>query len=198
MISIYKIKSKFQELLKPVLAFLYKQKVTANHITWAAILLSLVTGVLTWHYPYGVTLLLIPVFLFLRMALNALDGMMARTYNMQSKAGEVLNELGDVVSDIFIFFPLIKFFPINIYIFLGFLFLAIVNEFAGVLGKAVSGTRQYDGPMGKSDRAFLMGSICLIAYFWSDIVLYIDYIFSTAIVLLFISTGTRIYKTIKI
>lgn len=197
MISIYKIKPKFQELLKPILTFLFKLKITANHITWAAVILSFGTGMLTWHYPNGITLILIPVLLLLRMALNALDGMMARTYAMQSKAGEVLNELGDVISDIFIFFPLIKVFPMNIYIFLGFLFLSIVNEFVGVLGKAVSGTRQYDGPMGKSDRAFLIGLICLIGYFWSDIVLYIDYIFSTAIVLLLISTGTRIYKTIK-
>ena len=197
MISVYKIKPKFQELLKPILTFLFKLKITANHITWAAIMLSLGTGILTWHYPFGITLIWIPVLLLLRMAFNALDGMMARTYNMQSKAGEVLNELGDVISDIFIFFPLIKVFPMNIYIFLGFLFLSIVNEFVGVLGKAVSGTRQYDGPMGKSDRAFLIGLICLIGYFWSDIVLYIDYIFSTAIVLLLISTGTRIYKTIK-
>lgn len=197
MISIYKIKPKFQELLKPILTFLYLKKVTANHITWAAILLSLGTGILTWYHPFGLTLILIPVFLLLRMALNALDGMMARTYNMQSKAGEVLNELGDVISDIFIFFPLIKVFPMNIYIFLGFLFLSIINEFVGVLGKAVSGTRQYDGPMGKSDRAFLVGLICLVGYFWSDLFQYADYIFLAAIGLLLISTVARIYKTLK-
>lgn len=197
MISIYKIKPKFQELLKPILTFLYLKKVTANHITWAAILLSLGTGILTWYHPFGLTLILIPVFLLLRMALNALDGMMARTYNMQSKAGEVLNELGDVISDIFIFFPLIKVFPMNIYIYLGFLFLSIINEFVGVLGKAVSGTRQYDGPMGKSDRAFLVGLICLVGYFWSDLFQYADYIFLAAIGLLLISTVARIYKTLK-
>ncbi len=197
MISTYTIKPKFQQLLKPVLEWLFKISITANTITWCAILLSAAIGLAIWLHPFGLMLLVLPIALLIRMALNALDGMMARTYNMQSKAGEVLNELGDVISDIFIFFPLIKVFPMNIYIFLGFLFLSIVNEFAGVLGKAVSGTRQYDGPMGKSDRAFLIGLICLIGYFWPDLFQYMDYIFLAAIGLLLVSTGTRIYKTIK-
>ena len=48
-------------------------------------------------------LLVVPIGLLIRMALNALDGMMARTYNMQSKLGEVLNEIGDVISDLYSF-----------------------------------------------------------------------------------------------
>ncbi|MEO6453063.1 MAG: CDP-alcohol phosphatidyltransferase family protein [Ginsengibacter sp.] len=50
------------------------------------------------------------------MALNALDGMMARIYNQQTKKGEVLNELGDVISDLFIFFPLLKYEQTNLYL----------------------------------------------------------------------------------
>lgn len=48
--------------------------------------------------------LALPIGLLIRMALNALDGMMARTYNQTSKKGELLNEIGDVVSDVFVFF----------------------------------------------------------------------------------------------
>ena len=109
MISMYKIKPKFQQLLKPLLDWLYRRGVTANQLTVAAILLSFGMGVSLWyadiwHYGY----LVVPIGLLLRMALNALDGMMARIYNMQSKLGEVLNELGDVVSDMFIYIPLMK------------------------------------------------------------------------------------------
>ena len=103
MISIYNIKPKFQQLLMPVLTFLHRIKVSANSITFAAILLSLFTGIFCWFYPNGVALIILPIALFIRMALNALDGMMAKTFNMQSKKGEVLNEIGDVVSDVFIF-----------------------------------------------------------------------------------------------
>jgi CDP-diacylglycerol--glycerol-3-phosphate 3-phosphatidyltransferase len=39
--------------------------------------------------------------------------------------------------------------------------LAIVSEYAGVLGPAVGASRRYDGPMGKSDRAFVFGALGL-------------------------------------
>ena len=197
MISTYNIKPKFQQLLKPVLTALHKMGVSANMITWWAILLSVGTGVVLWMHPYGKAFLLMPIVLLLRMALNALDGMMARTYNMQSKQGEILNELGDVVSDLFLFFPLIKLCSLNLYVFLGFLFLSVINEYTGILGKAVSGNRRYEGPMGKSDRAFLIGLICLILYFSKWLMPYLDYVFIGAILLLITSTSLRIYKTLK-
>ena len=155
MISIYKIKPKFQQLLKPILIELHKRGVTANQITISSIILSFIIGIMFWFSNSNNYLFLaLPIGLFIRMALNALDGMMARTYNQQTKKGEILNEIGDVFSDLFIFIPLLIFEKENLFIIVGFLCLSIINEFAGILGKAVSGNRQYDGPMGKSDRAF--------------------------------------------
>ena len=40
------------------------------------------------------------------MALNALDGMLAREFNQKSRLGAVLNELGDVVSDTALYLPI--------------------------------------------------------------------------------------------
>jgi CDP-diacylglycerol--glycerol-3-phosphate 3-phosphatidyltransferase len=195
MISVYKIKPAFQKLLQPVLNSLHRLGVTANQITSVAIILSLFTGILIWQYPDKLILLLIPLALLIRMALNALDGMMARQFNMQSRIGEILNEAGDVISDLFIYFPLIKIFPANTYLFLSFLFLSVINEFAGVLGKAITGIRFYDGPMGKSDRAFFISILCLLFYFYPQASNYCDYYFSGAIALLLISTGIRFYKS---
>lgn len=197
MISVYKIKPAFQRLLKPVLELLYKMGVTANAITWSGIVLSLAGGVTMWLHPYGKIFLLIPAVLLVRMAINALDGMMARTYNMQSKAGEMLNEVGDVVSDLFLFIPLLQLTWINQYVVLAFLFLALINEFAGVMGKVIKGDRRYDGPMGKSDRALFVGLFCLVYYFWNDLGHYVNYIFAVACVLLVFSTAVRISKALK-
>ena len=95
MISVYKIKPAFQKVLQPVLRGLHKIGVTANQLTIVAIILSCAMGYGFLQYQtYHVALLIIPIGLLLRMALNALDGMMARQYNMQSQLGEVLNELG--------------------------------------------------------------------------------------------------------
>jgi CDP-diacylglycerol--glycerol-3-phosphate 3-phosphatidyltransferase len=131
------------------------------------------------------------------MGLNALDGMMAVTFHQQSKKGEMLNEMGDVVSDFLIFFPLLKLFQMNVYILIAFLFLSLINEYSGVLGKAVSGIRRYEGPMGKSDRAFVISIISLISFFTHFTITYINYIFIGINFLLFISTYIRISKTLR-
>jgi len=40
--------------------------------------------------------------------------------------------------------------------------LAGLTELAGVLGPTIGATRRYDGPMGKSDRAFVFGLLALL------------------------------------
>lgn len=197
MISVYKIKPAFQQLLKPVLTFLHKLGVTANAITWMAIVLSIATGFFIWFYPTTLALLLLPIALLVRMALNALDGMMARTYNMQSKKGEILNELGDLISDFIMFAPLFFLFKLDVFVLIAFLFLSMVNEYAGILGKAVSGERRYEGPMGKSDRALVVGLFSLISFFTEALLPYSNHTFIVICGLLVLSTSVRIYKTLK-
>lgn len=196
MISVYNIKPKFQALLRPILLKLHVWGVSPNGLTLAAIALSLITGLLFWQYDNPIAYLIVAAALLLRMALNALDGMMARTYKMQSRLGEVLNEAGDVVSDLFIFFPFLKLPFINTYLLFAFIILAVVNEFAGVLGKAMGGERRYEGPMGKSDRALFLGLICIVLYFWTAAQPYMNITFGLAILLLLISTVTRLKKSL--
>ena len=155
MISFYKIKPKFQKLLKPILVGLYKFGITANQITVSSIVLSFFIGISLWfHTDYRWGLLVVPIGLLVRMALNALDGMMARTYNMQSKLGEVLNEIGDVISDLFIFIPMTQIKGLNHELLAFFIGLSIINEFAGFMGKLIGKERRYDGPMGKAIEHF--------------------------------------------
>lgn len=197
MISVYKIKPWFQQLLKPLLTTLHKIGFTPNAITWMAILLSAVIGVLLWFYPNGAMLWIFAVALLVRMALNALDGMMAKMYNMTSTSGEILNELGDVISDAVMFFPLIKLTGVNFWWVLLFMFLSILNEFIGVLTKAATGTRRYDGPMGKSDRALIVGITCLLFFFWEKVSLAFNYIFIIMSILLLLSSTIRIKNGLK-
>jgi len=55
----------------------------------------------------GVTwlFLFVPVWFFVRMAFNAVDGMLAREFGQASKLGAYLNELGDVVADTALYAP---------------------------------------------------------------------------------------------
>ncbi len=197
MFSVYNLKPVFQKLLQPILHALYKIGVTANQLTISAVILSCLMGFgfLQYHTLY-LGILIIPFGLLLRMALNALDGMMARQYDMQSQLGEILNEIGDVVSDIAIIFPFVILPGINPVIIILFGVLAILNEFAGILSKAIGKERRYDGPMGKSDRALVIGIFCLVFFFWSDVTYYGDWIFGIASALVLAGTIIRLYKAL--
>ena len=166
MASIYDVKPQFQALLRPLANFLAKAHVTANIVTMSAMILSVGVGALvgleknkTW------VMFLIPAFLFVRMALNAIDGMLAKEHNMKSKKGLILNEMGDVVSDASLYLPLSLVWGVKPMLAGGFVALALMTEMAGVLGFVVSEVRRYDGPLGKSDRAFLFGLLALFAGF---------------------------------
>ena len=85
-ISIYKLKTKFQNLLMPICEKLVKLKVSPNQITITTVLLNIVfAGLIYKLSDYKLIYLTVPVFLFLRMALNALDGMIANKFNQKTK-----------------------------------------------------------------------------------------------------------------
>lgn len=198
MISIYKLKPKFQKLLMPLLKLLYNFGISPNFLTVFTILFSFFIGYLLFlGIDNKIYFLFVSIGLLFRMMLNALDGMMATTYNLKSKEGEVLNEIGDVLSDIAIYFPFIYFNSLSIELIIIFISLSVINEFCGLLAKSISGIRRYDGPMGKSDRAFFVGIICIILYFTNAVLVYLDYIFLFAIILMIISSFLRLTKSLK-
>ena len=198
MISVYKLKPKFQQLLNPILILFKRIGISPNHITVFSVLFSVLIGyILLLAQENSLFYLFVALGLLFRMMLNALDGMMAKKYNLQSKTGEILNEVGDILSDIAIYFPFIYFEGITLEYVIGFLLLSVINEFCGLLAKMISGERRYDGPMGKSDRALLVGLICIALFFSDSILRYIDYLFIIAMIMMFISSLLRITKSIK-
>jgi CDP-diacylglycerol--glycerol-3-phosphate 3-phosphatidyltransferase len=161
-ITVYELKPRFQALLRPLVARLAAVGITANQLTVAAALGSAVLGVCLWIGASSLRLfLLLPVWLFVRMALNAADGMLAREFGQRSALGAYLNELGDVIADAALYLPFALIPPFGLPSVGLVVLLAIVSEFAGALAPMVSAPRRYDGPMGKSDRAFVFGALGL-------------------------------------
>jgi CDP-diacylglycerol--glycerol-3-phosphate 3-phosphatidyltransferase len=161
--SIYDIKPRFQALLRPLVGSLASTGITANQVTVAAALLSALTGLLIFLWPeQRWPLLLVPLVMFLRMALNAIDGMLAREFNMKSPLGAILNELGDVLSDALLYLPFALIPGVSAIAVVLIVMLGIVSEMAGVVAMQIGAERRYDGPMGKSDRAFVFGLIGLL------------------------------------
>ncbi|MFD1008622.1 CDP-alcohol phosphatidyltransferase family protein [Oceanisphaera ostreae] len=158
MISIYSLKPRFQNLLRPMVRRLAARGVTANQVTLAAAAVSLlIAAVIAWQAPRLWLFALIPVWMLLRMALNAIDGMLAREFGQQSKLGAYLNELCDVVADSALYLPFALIPSVSAPLVLVVVLMAAFVEYAGVLGLMVGASRRYDGPMGKSDRAAAFG-----------------------------------------
>jgi CDP-diacylglycerol--glycerol-3-phosphate 3-phosphatidyltransferase len=162
--SIYALKSRFQALLRPLVRRLHAWGVTANQVTVLAALVSLAVAALVWREAGAQPLwfALLPAWMFVRMALNAVDGMLAREFGQQSRLGAYLNELGDVVADGALYLALLAVPGLPAWLPWLFAWLAALTEFAGVLGLMVGAQRRYDGPMGKSDRAFVVGVVGLL------------------------------------
>ncbi|MBC2653968.1 CDP-alcohol phosphatidyltransferase family protein [Pseudomonas sp. MSSRFD41] len=168
MLSIYQLKPRFQNLLRPLVQRLYANGTTANQVTVLAAVVSLLVGALVAVFANHAWLFaLIPVWMILRMALNAIDGMLAREFGQQSRLGAYLNELCDVVADSALILPFALLPGVSLPLVLAVTLLALFSEYAGVMGPMVGASRRYDGPMGKSDRAFVLGVLATgIALGW--------------------------------
>lgn len=187
MITIYQLKPRFQALLRPAARFCDTAGITANTVTLTAMFLSLALGVLlSVASEYRGLFLLLPLWMLLRMAFNAIDGMLAREFGHKSALGAYLNELSDVISDAALYLPFVFIAPFSWPGIVAVIFLATVSEMSGALGPMVGAERRYDGPMGKSDRAFVFGVLGLwvgLASSLPDWVFWIMPLISLAIVL---------------
>ena len=163
MVSTYSLKKKFQDFLRPLACFLLSSKMTPNQVTIFTVVLSVVFSLVLSAFGRTAGLFWsVPVFLFIRMALNAIDGMMAREGSMTSSLGVFLNELGDVISDLALFFAFCSSGLVRIEPMILFSILALLSEMAGVVAVQVGSVRRYEGPMGKSDRAFLVAILAVL------------------------------------
>ena len=160
--TIYALKGRFQDVLRPFVGWLAKAGVTANQVTIAACVLCLLVGAfVTWQAHAAWVFLIVPVTFQIRMGLNAADGMLAREFGHKSHLGAYLNEICDVMSDAALSAPFALLAPFGPAWMGAVIVLAALTEFAGVLGPTVGASRRYDGPMGKSDRAVVFGALGL-------------------------------------
>lgn len=178
MISIYQLKPRFQNLLRPLVKRLYDRGITANQVTLAACAVSILVGAIAaLSIPHLWVFALIPAWMILRMALNAIDGMLAREFGQKSQLGAYLNELTDVIADSALFLPFALLPGVSLWLVVLVTLLAMLTEYAGVMGPMIGASRRYDGPMGKSDRALVFGvlgagvALGWLAPLWINIVL---------------------------
>jgi CDP-diacylglycerol--glycerol-3-phosphate 3-phosphatidyltransferase len=194
-VSIYGLKPRFQALLRPLAGVLYRAGVTANQVTLFACIVSVALGALLCvEHERAALFLLVPAWFFLRMAFNAIDGMLAREFGQASMLGAYLNELTDVISDAALYLPFALLPGSNPALLGAVIVLSILSEYAGVLGLAVGKERRYDGPMGKSDRAFIFGLLGLLAGIGVEIGALLPWVWAALALLIAVTIVNRVRR----
>jgi len=161
MFSLYGLKPRFQSLLRPQVARLAARGVSPNSVTLTCFGLCAGYGALLAVTGSPLAFAFLPVVLLLRMAGNAIDGMLAREHGRASLLGARLNELTDVASDICLYLPFVRLVqPAGLVVTA--VLAGMLAELAGVLAGAHGGVRDYRGPFGKSDRAAFFGLMALL------------------------------------
>jgi CDP-diacylglycerol--glycerol-3-phosphate 3-phosphatidyltransferase len=195
--SIYELKPWFQALLRPLSGALHKAGISANQVTVAACVISVLLGaLLAAGYGNRALFLLLPAWFLIRMAFNAIDGMLAREHGQASPLGAYLNELGDVVSDTALYAPFALLTGSSPWLVGAVIVLSALSEMTGVLGAALGTGRRYDGPMGKSDRAAVFGTAGLLVGIGVPMGEALNWVWLAVIALLALTIANRVRRGI--
>src|SRR5215472_7289054 len=119
-------------------------------ISCLSIVASLIAAICFWKSGAIRWLLIIaPLFCYLRLWFNMLDGLVAFAAGTASRRGEILNDLPDRASDILIFIGVAHSGLMNPLIGYWTAIFAVLTAYVGLFGQALGVQRQFGGIMSK-------------------------------------------------
>jgi CDP-diacylglycerol--glycerol-3-phosphate 3-phosphatidyltransferase len=159
--SLMALKHAAETLLRPVSNGLVRAGVRPNGVTAGTLLGSLAIGAALYFRPSSASLIAVPLWAVVRLALNVVDGMMAREHDLRTREGALLNELGDFVGDLALGLSFTGIDGVDPRAVVAFVSAAAVAEHAGLAALLVSDQRRYDGPLAKPDRLAALGILAI-------------------------------------
>jgi phosphatidylglycerophosphate synthase len=125
-------------------------RIHPDAISYSSILAALAAAICFWKSGETPWLLIVaPLFCYLRLWLNMLDGMVALAASKASPRGEILNDLPDRVSDIVIFAGVAHSGLMNPFIGYWAAIFAVLTAYVGLFGQAAGVQREFSGMMSK-------------------------------------------------
>ena len=156
------LKPRVRKPLRPVAARLAQIGVTANQVTLTSLAGSVLVGALLCLFPGDPVLFaMLPLWLLARMMCATIDGTLAIEFRQKSRLGGILNEMGDIVSDVALFLPLAFVPPFSMAAITCVIFFIVSSELAGIVGPTLGSVRRLEGPLGKADRAIVLSVIAI-------------------------------------
>ena len=163
--NLYASKSAVNARLVPLVDRLAAAGVSPDAVTLAAVPVALLGAACLLVSPsVPVLLLAIPPLVVLRLALNLVDGSLARRTGRIHPRGELYNELGDRLADVAFLVPA-AFLPgaLPIVVLLG-VTASLLASYVGVTARAAGGERIYRGVLSKPGRMALLAATSVVAF----------------------------------
>jgi CDP-diacylglycerol---glycerol-3-phosphate 3-phosphatidyltransferase len=161
-VGLYTVKPAFQRRLAGTAAWLAARGVHPDLLTYSAVVCGLLGGIaLVAGLARPALLWAVPPLVFARLALNALDGMVATRRGLARPWGKVLNEFCDRLADLAFLAPLMLVPDSSPALVAAALCATLLVSFLGVLAEAAGAGRQYGGVMGKADRMLWLALACV-------------------------------------
>jgi phosphatidylglycerophosphate synthase len=119
-------------------------------ISYASVVAAVFAAICFWKSgPRPWLLLIAPLFCYLRLWFNMLDGMVALASDKASWRGEILNDLPDRISDVLIFVGVAHSGWANPFFGYWAAIFALLTAYVGMFGQAVGVQREFSGVMSK-------------------------------------------------
>jgi phosphatidylglycerophosphate synthase len=130
--------------------FCVRQGIHPDTISYLSIVAALAAAICFWRSGQNRWLLIVaPLFCYLRLWFNMLDGMVAVASNKASRRGEILNDLPDRISDVIIFVGVAHSGWMNPFFGYWAAIFAVLTAYVGLFGQALGVQREFGGIMSK-------------------------------------------------
>jgi phosphatidylglycerophosphate synthase len=140
----------FRAATRPAVRWCVRAGVHPDVISYGSILASVLAGIgFAYSRRWPVLLLISPLFLFVRLWFNMLDGMVALEGGKASLRGEILNDLPDRISDVIIFAGVAHSGLCHLASGYWAAIFALMTAYVGLFGQAVGVRREFSGIMSK-------------------------------------------------
>ena len=159
----------FRSTARYATALCVRFNIHPDAISYASVLAAAMAAVCFWKSGMHPWLLFVaPLFCYLRLWFNMLDGMVALAAGKASGRGEILNDLPDRISDVLIFAAVAHSGWMNPFVGYWAAIFALLTAYVGMFGQAVGVQREFSGMMSKPWRMVILhiGAWMTLAYFW--------------------------------
>ena len=136
-------------------------------ISYSSILAALAAALCFWKSGRHAWLLIVaPLFCYLRLWFNMLDGMVAAAAGKASARGEIVNDLPDRISDVIIFVGVAHSTLMNPSIGYWTAIFSLFTAYVGLFGQAIGGRREFGGIMSKPWRMVALSLGAWAMFVW--------------------------------